>query len=292
MYMKVALLQLSPEGSPDANFQKAKKYVEEAGRNGADVALLPEIWNIGYVSGDEYPGGIDAWNAAAITTGDERYREYASLAQENRIAIALPYLEREYDKLFDTVSLIDMNGKTALTYRKVQTVRKSWEKVLSAGDTFPVTELQTKDGPVKIGCMICYDREFPEVARILMHQGAEIVLVPNACNLDSNRLTQFQARGFENMFGVAMANYPSPKFNGRSVAFDGMRISGQEYDPTLVLAQSEEGVVYADFDISKLRTYREREIWGDSYRKPWIYKELLDSTKSYPFLRNNAEVEE
>jgi len=288
--MKVALLQMSSNGSSEKNLQKAKENLSEAAENGADVALLPECWNVGYVSGNDYPGGAEAWHAAAITKGDKQYAEYVQLAKDFEIAIALPFLERDGDELFDAVSVIDMKGETVLSYRKVQTVRKNWEAELSAGDDFPVAELRTKTEQVKIGCMICFDREFPEVARILMHRGAEIVLVPNACNLETNRLAQFQARGFENMIGVAMTNYPSPApFNGRSVAFDGMREKGKEYDPKLVLAGSDEGVYYADFDLSKLRAYRERELWGDAYRKPALYKELLDTKKSYPFLREDAE---
>ena len=290
--MKIALLQMSATTSTDQSFAKAKRYIEESAQNGADIALLPELWNIGYVSPDEYEMGVEAWNAAVMDQSDAQFQKYVALAKDNSIAVALGYLERDHDKLFDSVALIDMNGTTVLNYRKVQTVRKNWEESLSAGDNFPVVELQTKVGMVKVGCMICFDREFPEVARILMHRGAELVLVPNACNLESNRLTQFQARGFENMMCVAMTNYASPTYNGRSVVFDGMREKGKEYDPTLVLADDTEGVFYADLSIQKLRNYREKEIWGDVYRKPWLYKELMDSTKSYPFIRDNAETQE
>lgn len=55
--------------------------------------------------------------------------------------------------------------------------------------------------------MICYDREFPESARVLMLKGAELILVPNACPIDPARFHQLAARAYENMTGVAMANY-------------------------------------------------------------------------------------
>lgn len=287
--MKVALLQLAPEQSSDMNFQKAKKYIEDAAQGGADIALLPEIWTVGYVGPDDYELGVEAWNDAAIVQGDNTFKMYEQLAADNSIAVALGYLERVGDQLFDAVVLIDMNGQKVLNYRKIQTVQKNWEEMLSAGTDLSVVELETKNGPVKVGAMICFDREFPEISRILMHKGAELVLVPNACDLETNRLSQFQARGFENMFGVAMTNYPVPKHNGRSVAFDGMRKKGEDYDPTLVIAGNEEGIFYADFDIAKLREYREREIWGDAYRKPWLYADLVDDTKKTPFIRNNAE---
>ena len=56
--------------------------------------------------------------------------------------------------------------------------------VLCAGDEFTVAELDTAKGKLKVGSMICYDREFPESARILMLKGAELVLVPNACPME------------------------------------------------------------------------------------------------------------
>ena len=70
--------------------------------------------------------------------------------------------------------------------------------------------------------MICFDREFPESARILMLKGAELILTPNACELEANRIGQFRTRAFENMLGMAMANYAIPQENGHSVAFDGI----------------------------------------------------------------------
>ncbi len=54
--------------------------------------------------------------------------------------------------------------------------------------------------------MICYGREFPESARLLMLNGAELVLVPNACGLNARRIHQFQSRTYESAFAVAMTN--------------------------------------------------------------------------------------
>ena len=58
------------------------------------------------------------------------------------------------------------------------------EGVLDAGDHFITKDLDTRKGIIQVGSMICYDREFPESARILMLQGAELILVPNACSME------------------------------------------------------------------------------------------------------------
>src|SRR5262245_58338923 len=63
------------------------------------------------------------------------------------------------------------------------------EWTLTPGDDFYVCTLDTEQGELKVGAMICYDREFPESARILMLKGAELILTPNACDMEINRLT-------------------------------------------------------------------------------------------------------
>ena len=111
-----------------------------------------------------------------------------------------------------------------LTYAKVRTCDFSDECRLTAGEDFYVADLNTAQGDIKIGAMICYDREFPESARVLMLKGAEIILVPNACPMEINRISQLRARAFENMVGIATVNYPKgqPDCNGHSTAFDGI----------------------------------------------------------------------
>lgn len=292
MKLKVALLQISPGENVSKNFEIAKAVIQKAKEGGADIAVLPELWNVGYCSPDEYSLGKEEWGNAAFETGDAQFCKYQKLAKELGIAILLPFLEKDVNNnYYNSAALIDSDGKTVLKYQKVHTVDKYWEVSLTSGQDFPVAELTTEKGTVKIGCMICYDREFPETARILMLNGAEIILVPNACFLDKNRITQFQSRAFENMVGVAMANYPKPykKYNGRSVAFDGMRVKGEDYDPLLVMAGSEEGIWYANFDLSKLRAYREEEAWGDAYRKPRLYKKLIEDAVKPPFVRQEAK---
>jgi predicted amidohydrolase len=159
-----------------------------------------------------------------------------------------------------------------LSYAKTHTCAWDWEGVLTPGDSFPVATLDTRSGPVRVGAMICYDREFPETARWLMLGGAEMILNPNACTLEMNRIGQFRARAFENMLAVAMTNYPAPQANGHSVAFDGMvcNESGNMRDMLLVEAGEGEQIVLATIDLAALRAYRERETWG-AFRRPELY---------------------
>jgi N-carbamoylputrescine amidase len=137
--------------------------------------------------------------------------------------------------------------------------------------------------------MICFDREFPESARALMLGGAEVILTPNACVLDAERLGQFRARAFENMLGVAMANYPAPGCcNGHSIAYSGVCYStaGAPLDHKLVEAGERPGIFLATFHLAALREYRAREPWGAAYRKPGAYGALLGTAGDPVFARH------
>ena len=137
--------------------------------------------------------------------------------------------------------------------------------------------------------MICYDREFPESARLLMLQGAELILVPNACPMEVNRLSQLRARAFENMVCIAMCNYPDgvPDCNGRSSVFDGMAWK-ENGDMNILLADGGEGIFLACADMDALREYRLSECCGDAYRRPALYKKISQESVLPVFVRPDA----
>ncbi len=266
----VALLQLSSHGyDQEANLKKAERYCREAARQGADIALMGEMWNIGYTRYDaDVPGAREKfWKRAAATDGPW-VQHFAHLAKELRMAIAVAYAQKWRPMPRNAVTIFDREGKEVLTYAKVHTSDfKPLERNMTPGEDFYAAELTTAKGPVRVGAMICFDREQPESARILMLKGAELVLTPNCCGLDEKRIQQFRVRAFENQFGVAMTNYPRPYQNGRSVAFD----AGGD---CLVEAGEEEGVFYAAFSMQEIRRRRSRSIWGNAYRRPHRYKLL------------------
>ncbi|MGN0501576.1 MAG: carbon-nitrogen hydrolase family protein [Ruminococcus sp.] len=180
--------------------------------------------------------------------------------------------------------VISRQGEILMKYSKVHTCDFADEKLLESGKEFKVCDF---DG-VKIGIMICYDREFPESARILMLKGAEIILVPNDCGSMNPRIQALSTRAYENMCGVAMAN-PDGANAGNSCAFSPIcwDSEGRCVDNTLLFADAEtEGLFYAEFDMNELRTYREREMLGNTFRKVNAYKSLLDSEVNYPFIRD------
>jgi predicted amidohydrolase len=292
---KAALLQLIPSDKPNENLSKGISYCKIAKEMGADIALFPEMWNIGY-NFNLRKQNESEWLENAIDTNSIFFREFQEQARALEMAIGITYLEKWINSQRNTVSIIDYLGNCVLTYAKVHTCDFDDEKYLTPGEDFYVTELQTKDGRIKIGAMICYDREFPESARILMLKGAEIILIPNACPMEINRKSQLRARAFENMVGIAMTNYAygQPDCNGHSLAYDGIaygEISPNNFEArdTLIIEAGEaEGVYLAEFDIEKIREYRKKEVWGNAYRKPSKYSLLISDKIEEPFIRNNS----
>jgi N-carbamoylputrescine amidase len=290
--LKIALLQMTAHGYDQAaNLAKGEAFCRRAAAMGADIALFPEMWNIGYQFYDpKEPGAHERWLAQAICRDDPFVTHFRSLAKELDMAIAITYLEKWEGRPRNSVSLIDRHGEIAMTYAKVHTCEFDFEAALTPGDDFYVCALDTAIGEAKIGAMICYDREFPESARILMLKGAEIILTPNACDLEENRIAQFKTRALENMVGAAMANYAAPHDNGHSIAFDGIGFTENESSRSMLVIEAGEGegIYIAEFDMDRLRKYRESETWGNAFRRPRLYSALTSEEVQPPFVRPEA----
>ncbi len=286
--LHVALLQILPGATQEENLQKGVAACRVAKESGADIALFPEMWNNGY----HIPADAQQLKAEAVSADSDFVLTFGRLAAELKMAIAITFLERYEPSPRNTVVLFDRNGRKILTYAKLHTCDFGAERGLTPGEDFYVAELDTADGSVKIGAMICYDREFPESARILMLKGAELILVPNACPMEINRLSQLRGRAFENMLGIATCNYPcgQPDCNGHSSAFDGVAylpdMPGSR-DTCILEAGGEKGIYIAEFDLEMLREYRKNEVHGNAYRHPLKYRLLIEEEIREPFIRSD-----
>lgn len=286
---RVGLLQMVSEATQNDNLIKGMEYCRRAKAMGADLALFPEMWNNGYTMNWD----PEAMKKLAVSTDSSFVCAFQNLAKELDMAIGITYLEQYDPTPRNTLTIFDRFGKHILTYAKVHTCDFDIESRLTPGDDFYTANLDTSNGLVTIGAMICFDREFPESARILMLKGAEIILVPNACPMEINRLTQLRARAFENMVGIATANYAfgQPDCNGHSSAFDGMaygeiRPGVVESRDTLILEAGEnEGIYLASFPMDKIRAYRQSEVHGNAYRHPAKYRALVEESIQKPFIR-------
>ncbi|MFR7644146.1 carbon-nitrogen hydrolase family protein [Eubacterium sp.] len=281
MKLKVAMVQYDAnEPNIDFNTKVAMKYIKEAKKSGAGIVLFPECFLTAYCCPDIVEGLLPlgelendsefiGWCNSAVTEEEEHVLQIRKLAKELQIGVVITAFTKGEKYPQNTAFIIDRNGDIILKYSKVHTCDFDWERYLESGQEFKVCKF---DG-VNIGVMICYDREYPESARELMLQGAEIIFNPNCCGGMEPRLKELSVRAMENMVGVAMANPPAPGM-GRSAAFNPMvwGENGEVLDNTIIVAEEFfEGIVYAEFDIDVIRKYRENEDLG-KFRKPRAYK--------------------
>ena len=266
-----------PGKHPDENLAIGKKACIRAREEGADLALFPEMWSDGY----HLPQDEVELRKLAITKDSDFIRGFQELAAELHMAIGITFLESHDPKPLNSVVFFDRTGNEILHYSKVHICAFDAEKVLSGGENFHVADLDFGRGTVKIGSMICFDKEFPESARILMLKGAELILAPNACPMEINRLSALRTRAYENMVAVATCNYPAghPDCDGHSTLFDGVpwrRGTPGLRDMCVMEAPEKPGIYIAALDLDILRTHRSNEVNGDKYRRPEVYGMLAD----------------
>ena len=277
MRLKIALLQLLPNGTLEGQLSKGMDACKKARDMGADIALFPEMWSDGYA----LPQDRQELDELSVDLDGDFVQNFRKLAADLQMAIGITILERHDPKPLNTLILFDRKGEKRLHYAKVHTCDFDKERILSSGEDFYVVDLDIGRDKIKVGAMICFDREFPESARILMLKGAEVILAPYACPMEINRLSALRTRAYENMLAVATCNYPKgqPDCNGHSTVFDGvawLRDEPGSRDMCVLESPEEEGIYLAEIDMDLLREYRENEIMGDKYRHPDKYEILLE----------------
>lgn len=277
MKLKVAVLQ---KRSLDRQFAKSTEIVlgrmQEAAEHGADILLLPEAFLTGY----ELP----MTNGEALSDDSPYLLKICNAAKALRLGVVVTAITKGRQKPQNAAYVVDKSGTVLMKYAKVHTCDFADEACLESGDSFWVCDFHG----VRLGIMICYDREYPESARVLMLKGAEIILVPNDCGAMKPRLAALSTRAYENMVGIAMTN-PNGTNAGHSCAFSPIcwDENGNCTDNVLLMAdEAAEGLFYAEFDMDAIRSYRECEMMGNTFRKVKAYDGLLSDKIEYPFIRD------
>lgn len=178
-------------GSSQKNLENFAQFITKAAESNADIVCLPEAITLAG-TGQTY---IEASEPVPGPTTEF----LGKLARESSMYIVAGLLERDGPAVYNTAVLIDREGKLAGRYRKVALPREEIEGGVTPGDSYPVFD--TDFG--RIGMMICWDLEFPEVARQLAMQGAEVLLMP----IWGGNLTLASARSIENQIWLVSSSY-------------------------------------------------------------------------------------
>jgi predicted amidohydrolase len=274
--MRVCLAQLrAARNDPAASLAAGVAACAQARAQEADLIVFPELWQLGYAACPSQGPERDRWLAQAEPAGGPWIDAFRRVAARTGLAIVTTFLRQAEPGVRNSAAVIDAEGELALVHDTVHICDFSWERVLEPGTSFDVAAVATRSGPVRLGIMTCFDREFPESARELALGGAELIVSPNACLLCDDRVGQLRCRAFENMTAVAAANYPRPDMNGRSCVFDGIAVAGRRpRDHQLFVADARPGLHAVDIDIEELRQYRAGGLWCPQRRRPEAYRRI------------------
>ena len=281
MKFNVAMLQISPAANDQTrNLAIGMEACRRAKLLGADLAVFPELWNIG---GSLPVLDRSLWISSAINRDSNFVRAFSDAARDLDLNIAIAYLEKHHPLPRNSISIFNRKGENVLHYSKVFICNFGTDELSKAepnrgeigcdvncspGDSFNTAVLKGREGEVRVGAMICSDREFPEPATQLMLNGAELIVIPNACTWDEIRRAGLRTRAFENLVAVAMTNYPLPLCNGNSQAHTCVAWgSGKASDTCIAQSGEQEEILIASFDMDAIREFRKAESWRLDYRR-------------------------
>ena len=252
--IKIAICQVKAVTDRDETLNHACDMIREAASNGADFAVLPEMFICPY---------SPRWFRRCAELGHEPIVSALSdLAKDLGIYIvggSIP--ESAAGKIYNTCFIFDRQGNIIGRHRKIHLFDSDVSGMpVRESDTFSpgseITVFDTEFG--KMGCAVCYDIRFPEVFRAMAERGAQVVFLPAQFNMVSGphhwaSMLRARACDYQYFFvGAAAARNPDFKYQcyGHSIIID-------PFGDVLGIGDEDETIVYADIDLGRIEEVRE-----------------------------------
>ncbi|OEH84877.1 N-carbamoylputrescine amidase [Desulfuribacillus stibiiarsenatis] len=277
--VKVAATQMSCSNNIEENIEKADKLVQEAAANGAKIILLQELFETPYFCQKENP---EYYSYATELEENNAIQHFKKVAKELEIVLPISFYEKKNNARYNSLAVIDANGEILGRYRKSHIPDgPGYEEkfYFNPGDTgFKVWKTKY----AKIGIGVCWDQWYPEAARCMALQGAEILFYPTAIGSEPEDSTVDSKDHWQTcMLGHAAANLvPVVASNrvgieqqaGSEITFYGSSfIAGAQGQKIVEANRTDETVIYAELDLDQLE--RQRAEWGIYRdRRPDLYK--------------------
>lgn len=244
--MKIACVQMDIAfGNPKKNFLDAWQYMDEAAKAGADVIVLPEMWNTGY--------DLNHLGNLADVNGEHTKQLFTQTAKQYGVNIVGGSVSTiKADGFYNTMYMANRNGEIVGEYDKAHLFKLMDEhQFMRPGQKVNVFEM---DG-ITCGGVICYDIRFPEWIRTHVLKGAKIMFIP--AEWPKSRIDHWQqllqARAIENQCFIVAVNRvgtdPNNEFNGHSMVI-------APWGELLVSNNSEAGIYYANIDLQEVDRVR------------------------------------
>lgn len=272
--VRAALIQAHANLPKDEAMAKHVEMIEQAADQGAQIVCLQEIFFGPYFCAEQDP----KWFETAEPDDGPTVSRMRELARKHEVVLVVPFFEKEFDGVFyNTAVVIERDGTVLGKYRKTHIPQVGpifWEKYFFKPGNLGYPVWDTSVG--RVGVFICYDRHFPEPARMLGLKGAELTFNPSATIESlSKYLWQLEqpAHAVANGFFVGAINRVGEEI------VDGARFYGSSYfcDPRgQIVAQAsdrEDEVLVADLDLGVIEEVRTTwQFFRD--RRPETYAEL------------------
>ncbi|MCC8166088.1 MAG: carbon-nitrogen hydrolase family protein [Planctomycetes bacterium] len=246
--MRIELAQIAiRDGVKEPNLEKVLDYIGKADTaGGTDLVVFPESTLCGFPSADKVAGVAEPWDGPGISA-------VRSAAKQRGVAVAVGYAEAADGAFYNTSTLIDKDGDVVLQYRKTH-LWPTDKGVVAAGNRLPTAMWKGR----RVGLIICYDIEFPETARALARQGAELLIVTdgNMDPLGPVHSRALAARAMENQMFVVMTNRTGTGASG--MTFPGESTLVDPMGNTVAVAGKDEGVLAVEIDWTLLKKSREQ----------------------------------
>lgn len=249
MKIKVAAIQRDIAlGDIPENEKRITAALREAAQAGADIAVLPELWNSGY--------DLENLENLAQKEKGSSMTLLKSLAKELKINIVGGSVAEKRDSgIYNMTPLVNAKGIIKEKYRKVHLFPLVLEeqRYFTAGDNWGLGELED----IPLGMMLCYDLRFPEFCRNMVLRGAKIVFVPAEWPREriSHWRTLLQSRAIENQVFVVGVNRvgrdETSVYSGHSLIID-------PYGNILAEGSEEEEILYAELDLALVDEFRKK----------------------------------
>ena len=286
----VAAVQMRCEKDRQANLKKAEKMVRKAAEAGANVILLPELFEREYFCQQRC---YEFYQYAEETNVNAAVQMGIRLAKELGVVLPISFYEKDVNNLYNSIACIDADGKILGVYRKTHIPDDHYyqEKFyFTPGDSgFQV--FRTRFGTIGVG--ICWDQWFPETARCMALEGAELLFYPTAigsepileCDSMPHWRRCMQGHAASNLIPVIAANRigvetvePSAENGGQSSSlnFYGSSFVADETGELLeTAARDKEEILMQSFDLDELQ--QKRLEWGlFRDRRPECYHKITE----------------
>lgn len=269
--VKTAAVQMAMTNDSQANLNKAEKFIRQAAAEGANIILLPELFENLYFCQER---NYDFYKLATTVEENPAVNRFREVAKELNVVIPVSFYERYGNTFYNTVAMIDADGSLLGIYRKTHIPDDHFyqEKFyFTPGDT-GFQAWKTKFGTIGVG--ICWDQWFPESARCMALKGADILFYPTAIGsepiLEVDSMPHWrrcmQGHAAANITPVIAANrvgtetvLPSEANNHQSssLCFYGSSFITDETGEVIIAAdRTNECIITAEFDLDAIRDMR------------------------------------